>query len=602
MIPTLRRSVLAATLVLSHGIISGPDTLLTTADKSRFLKVLKAKSTKTDISGSFYALSALTLLGEKPKKPCQSLLKLKSDDSIQDLYFLVELGCLRKLSTSMMSTLESGLSSGAIADAFMAAEVLTKMGSKVDKEAIEGVLSSLAQKDGSYKATAGASRSDAVSTAFAAKLGKLIGVGKSSSSALIKLGKKVGGKLYFSSTGRNRIETTSLVLGSLLSSSDISADDIASIAVFLMSSKHVEEVKDISHIMTALTLLSDNTVHIPLVLTVKDGATKVSNVVGAPVKGSKVTVESAENSNGDKVDISLSGSKLPSNLKPGLYEIKFKVTPPEGAYAEQLATRSVSVTADVLPKKVAVIAARGSKLTGKEVKHTATFPNSFPGEIETDENEYVLHVKVALTGNDKVEQLFMQLSHESGKTVSFPLEPTGKNFGKKLNLGSPEFTNKAYGPGLYSLSIIVGGTLLTKSTRWEVGNIMITWPPASSPSVELMGPKEEISHTFHQPDPVPNIILPLAFTAICLAPLGIIFVGIQHLGLKLKLPGGSQNIWALSFLASLLAIIGLNVMYFLFLNTFEALGGLLILAVPTVITGNRALNDLYAKRRKTKTE
>eukprot|EP00954_Amorphochlora_amoebiformis_P010758 839229-Amorphochlora_amoeboformis.AAC.1 len=452
MIPTLRRSVLAATLVLSHGIISGPDTLLTTADKSRFLKVLKAKSTKTDISGSFYALSALTLLGEKPKKPCQSLLKLKSDDSIQDLYFLVELGCLRKLSTSMMSTLESGLSSGAIADAFMAAEVLTKMGSKVDKEAIEGVLSSLAQKDGSYKATAGASRSDAVSTAFAAKLGKLIGVGKSSSSALIKLGKKVGGKLYFSSTGRNRIETTSLVLGSLLSSSDISADDIASIAVFLMSSKHVEEVKDISHIMTALTLLSDNTVHIPLVLTVKDGATKVSNVVGAPVKGSKVTVESAENSNGDKVDISLSGSKLPSNLKPGLYEIKFKVstkyatpkppssvrspspsvTPPEGAYAEQLATRSVSVTADVLPKKVAVIAARGSKLTGKEVKHTATFPNSFPGEIETDENEYVLHVKVALTGNDKVEQLFMQLSHESGKTVSFPLEPTGKNFGKKL--------------------------------------------------------------------------------------------------------------------------------------------------------------------------
>lgn len=72
------------------------------------------------------------------------------------------------------------------------------------------------------------------------------------------------------------------------------------------------------------------------------------------------------------------------------------------------------------------------------------------------------------------------------------------------------------------------------------------------------------------------------------------------LGISIELPSGPQGVWALGFQGSILAIIGLNLLYFIFLNTFQALAFLLILSVPAVISGNKALNYLNAARYKNK--
>eukprot|EP00466_Bigelowiella_natans_P008060 jgi/Bigna1/87948/estExt_fgenesh1_pg.C_260065 len=597
--------LLCAILYASEAI-QQPGSYLQSSDKARMKDFLLGTS-KTSTAQSFFVSSSLMKLtgSTDTKSACKSISSTFSDDSIEDIYYSVKLGCKIKMTTKRISTIQTALDASEAFPLYLAASAahLSKTASKFKFDKAKKTLTLLKNKDGSFKATKDSAKSDAASTAFAMAAASLLDMPKDKSSlaALLKFGKKVGGELYFTSPGRNRLATTSLVL-EVAVTYGIGEKELAAISSFLVASKYVQDAEDIYNLLTALNSCSSNAKVAPIVLTVADGVAASTDVLGNTVKAAIKPTKATDRSTKKPVSIpeKMTNGKLPS-LKPGIYDVEFEVKPSSGKQSARTTSRMVKSTASVKPKSIALYVGKSSKLSGKEEKFIANFPATFSEDILADESKYILFVKLSFEGSGLQEQVFLQFNHAgSGKSVIFVMNPGKKTYNLKLNLGSSEFTENAFGPGTYTLKVLVGGVLLKESFSWTLGDIEITWPPSTPQKVENpLAKKKEIQHIFNEPPKQPNFMISLFFTLVCLSPLGIIYHGIGVLGMKLELPS-SQKLWAMGFQLSLASIVVLNLCYFLFLNTVEALICLCVLSIPAVITGNQALNYLNTIRQKRK--
>lgn len=88
--------------------------------------------------------------------------------------------------------------------------------------------------------------------------------------------------------------------------------------------------------------------------------------------------------------------------------------------------------------------------------------------------------------------------------------------------------DSTFGHGKYTLSAVVGGSLVKVSHKWELGTVEITWPPKTEKQggVESLKAQPEIKHLFQPPPQLPNFLLSLIFTVLCLTPLGIVILGV----------------------------------------------------------------------------
>jgi len=134
--------------------------------------------------------------------------------------------------------------------------------------------------------------------------------------------------------------------------------------------------------------------------------------------------------------------------------------------------------------------------------------------------------------------------------------------------------------------------------------------PASyvSPRIQTRNiPLPEIHHQFRLPEKRPSEAISLGFTGLVLSPLLILFVGLIRVGANIsRFPTSFMGlVFALSFEASIISILLLFVLYWLYLNMFQTLGYLAILSIPTIIFGQRTLrllSELGDKKGKPKQE
>lgn len=120
----------------------------------------------------------------------------------------------------------------------------------------------------------------------------------------------------------------------------------------------------------------------------------------------------------------------------------------------------------------------------------------------------------------------------------------------------------------------------------------------SAPSVNVSrSPRSEIVHQFREPEKRPSRFVSDVFTALCAAPILVLFFLWSKIGISVS--GSTFNLSAIGFHLSFLAILSLFGWFWLQLNMFETLRLLIPLSVVTFIFGNRFLRSLATK---TKTE
>ncbi|KAF7255660.1 hypothetical protein EG68_07566 [Paragonimus skrjabini miyazakii] len=238
--------------------------------------------------------------------------------------------------------------------------------------------------------------------------------------------------------------------------------------------------------------------------------------------------------------------------------------------------------------------------------------------------------KVPLTAH----QMFLQLTHlktqqaitylfteiaalgvENAKAYQFRLEPEHS---------AADFD---YLGGVYKMELIMGDTLLIKPVIWHMAdvNLHFTGEPGSdtarrlaemndvsrqrTPTVAAMkrsagpssligsGPtkaKPEIEHMFRAPERRAPSPIAWAFTIACVVPLLGLLVAWTILGV---------NVWNFRFRlsnilfhAGLIAIFALYFIYWCYLDMFTTLGYLVVLGIPTFLTGNCVLRAQIAAR------
>jgi len=214
----------------------------------------------------------------------------------------------------------------------------------------------------------------------------------------------------------------------------------------------------------------------------------------------------------------------------------------------------------------------------------------------------------------RVQQAFFKFTHLQTKhQVIAPTKTTTATRQTQLNFVIEEHAKQFdYLSGEYDLELIVGDSFIQNAFIWKICKLVITLPaaPAShvSPRIQTRNtPLPEIKHQFRLPEKRPAEVISLAFTALVLSPLLLLFFGLIRVGANInRFPSSFMGlIYALSFEASIISILLLFVLYWLYLNMFQTLGYLAILAIPTIIFGQRTLRLLSEegdKKRKPKQE
>lgn len=107
-------------------------------------------------------------------------------------------------------------------------------------------------------------------------------------------------------------------------------------------------------------------------------------------------------------------------------------------------------------------------------------------------------------------------------------------------------------------------------------------------------PRPEIIHQFREPEKRPSRFVSDIFTALCAAPLLVLFILWSRIGVNVS--NFSFSLSAIGFHLSFGAILGLFALFWLQLNMFETLRLLIPLSIVTFLLGNRFLRSLAAQK------
>jgi len=197
--------------------------------------------------------------------------------------------------------------------------------------------------------------------------------------------------------------------------------------------------------------------------------------------------------------------------------------------------------------------------------------------------------------NIAVHQAFLRLYNEAGREYIVPAKYSPKGYSAHISVrdAAAEFYGQS---GNYKLQLIVGDASIQNPIQWTLGTITINYPAELKAEVPRnpFEPLPEIKHQFRQPDKRPPRTISMAFTVAVLAiPFLVLFIGLIRVGANLKnFPGGANFIYAIGFEACLAAVLGLFVLYWLYLNMVQTLGYLALLSIPMLFFAHKNLNGL----------
>ncbi|CAM0884274.1 unnamed protein product [Alopecurus aequalis] len=212
----------------------------------------------------------------------------------------------------------------------------------------------------------------------------------------------------------------------------------------------------------------------------------------------------------------------------------------------------------------------------------------------------------------KPHQVFLKLKHESKVEHLFVVPSSGRQF--KIVLDFLGLVEKFYYlSGTYDLELSVGDASMENSFLRALGHLELDLPEASEKAprppaqavdpLAKFGPQKEISHIFRVPEKRPAKEVSLAFTGLILLPFVGFLIGLIRLGVNLKnfpsLPGPAA--FASLFHVGIGAVLLLYVLFWVKLDLFTTLKYLGFLAVFLVFVGHRALSNLASTTTKQKT-
>ncbi len=614
-------------------VSSVPNDYLRADDVARLSAALRAarRSDGTFGSGSaedtLYALKALEALGASAKesgakKACAALSSRLSADSVSDAYFFAAAGCKGlKMTPARRRALESAISGSSGAEGgFMAVSAVEAAGraGDFDYAPLKSAMSALRDPStGNYRASRDAEKPDAISTAYASLALALAGMPLSDkATALVKLSRRSGDIQYFSAPGKNRLAATSWAVRAAVARPGLKSAQASRIASFILANKYVQDPEDVYNLITAVDAMSGpNAKYRPVAVSLvydkgAASAVAVTDIKGNPVDGAVTLLTSTLRAT---LKTDASNEKLPKGNKldkyisgkaPGFYDIQLKVEPKPGAGVSKktlLASRAIRVPSAARPAKLSASVSKPKGKASAAASATAVYPDTLSTELSTSDARPMLRVRLSLdnAAGFRPEQAVVRLvDSKTGRSVSFAMKGAA---GQDL---TADINTALLNNGAYAAEVVLGDPLLQSAVRWGFANVGVTTAnrPVTSTAnpTDEMQAKPELNHTFQEQARPGSGIIATIFTAVVLAPLAALAVGIQRLGLKVVFPSGGEAIWALLFQGSLLAIVGLNAMYFLSLNIFEALAGLLVLSAVATVTGYKALNGVFARSQASK--
>jgi len=624
------------------------------ADKTFLTKAVvdaqKKDGSFLGLKNTFYAVRALKALKtEVPnkEKTCEFVNSAPAVDA-ESIYYVVAtteaLGCGKTASDSSLSTLRSALRlAETFSSVYYASSALLELKQAKHADVKDEELSSAVDKvltfaadDGTFLSTEDDDIGSALNTGHAADLlARLVSYSKDKSavsSALSKilsvfaLAEEEDDTLHFvDSVGKaSTLRTTVSVftgiahLAKALSSKpDVKAEKVDKLAQFVIDHKAAATPEDAYYVAVGVQTLADNTLHTPLVVSVRKGVVsltgksedgsvqfRLSDILGQAKKG-KVTVvrvareeEKSIINNQDAVagaDGVYSVNLLAAKPEPGYYSVSLSVDKSSGI------VRKVKVTGSVSIGDVTVVVAETEEQArhAEGKKFTAKYPNAVSSQLSIEHTQHLTaQFKVSAGAKDlQVQQAFVKFTHQQTKNEVYVVAQYGKS-GYKADVSFDEIDSFLGRSGVYDIEIIIGDSLVENSAVWKVATANIKFPAnaevEAAPSPFARRP--DIVHQFRAAEKRPPKSISFAFTIAALAPIAILLLGSLRVGFNFQLypAGGLSPLYALGFHTVLGFILALYALYWLQLNMVQTLKYLGVLFVPFLIFANKTLNAVAA--------
>jgi hypothetical protein len=202
----------------------------------------------------------------------------------------------------------------------------------------------------------------------------------------------------------------------------------------------------------------------------------------------------------------------------------------------------------------------------------------------------------------RLQQAMVRLVHANGvRDVIVPAVAGGAQgeYSAELKLTPATQARLGREAGDWRVELVLGDQILEEAVVWDATtvNFALTGTARVLPGEVNIPPV--IDHQFRAPASRPVAAVSLAFTALALAPLLLLFGLLPRAGFNTRaLPGGAASIWVPLFhilLAGVLVILGL---YWLMFNLVQTVTYLAVIAVPFIFVGRQLLGQLQLQRSK----
>ncbi|XP_071721600.1 dolichyl-diphosphooligosaccharide--protein glycosyltransferase subunit 2-like [Rutidosis leptorrhynchoides] len=439
------------------------------------------------------------------------------------------------------------------------------------------------------------------------------------------------------------LAATSAVVRGLTAFSSVSGglnipeDKILGLARFFLGIGTPGNSKDLYYQIDALSCLENNSVSVPLILSLPATVLSLTNKDTLKVSVNTVLGSSAPPLSVKLMQVFASGSKDASVLKQELHfdpkEAIYTMDLPETVDIGEYVFAFEVVLSD--PEHKRKFATGGRTKVPVYVTGIAEVGNAevavLEGDIVESEKKLDLPGKtdLSLSANHlqklrlsfelttpfgksfKPHQALLKLKHETGVEHIFVVGNRGKQFEITLDfLGLVE--KFFYLSGQYEIELTVGDSVMENSFLQPLGSIELDLPDApekaARPPTKAVdpylryGPKEEINHIFRVPEKRPPQEVSFAFLGLVLVPFLAFLVGLLRLGVNLKnFPTSAiPAAFAILFHGGIAAVLLLYAFFWVKVDLFTTLKTLGVMGIFLMFVGHRTLSYLASTSAKIK--
>ncbi|KAK1669054.1 hypothetical protein QYE76_057213 [Lolium multiflorum] len=421
---------------------------------------------------------------------------------------------------------------------------------------------------------------------------------------------------------------------------NIPGEKILGLAKFFLGIGLPGSAKDCFNQIKSLSLLENNRVFVPLILSLPSKVLSLTSKDQLKVEVTTVFGSAAPPLRVNLVQVLGSDSKVittdkelqfdvdnnvhyldiaPLKIDVGKYSLVFEISLQDPEHETVYTTggrntETVVVTGQIKVDKAEIGIAENDAGTSESVEKLDLLKDTKISLSANHLQKLRLSFQLAtpLGHTFKPHQVFLKLKHESGVEHLFVVPGSARQF--KIVLDFLGLVEKFYYlSGRYDLELSVGDASMENSFLRALGHLELDLPEPSEKAprppaqavdpLAKFAPQKEISHIFRVPEKRPPKEVSLAFTGLTLLPFIGFLIGLMRLGVNLKnfpsLPGPAA--FASLFHAGIGAVLLLYVLFWVKLDLFTTLKYLGFLSVFLVFVGHRALSYLSSTSTKQKT-